>query len=167
MPQTNEQRKRLKDRRRKKGLCTNCGDILKSDDQRRCYDCRKVRQVWKKSRKNKGLCISCGKKISKYIRCKFCLFLASLYKIGLSLEERLEVKNLFEKFKNKCECCGSSNPRGKNWNLDHDHRTGKFRGFICMLCNTMLGMSRDSEKILMQGIEYLRRANEHRTSNDD
>ncbi len=38
---------------------------------------------------------------------------------------------------------------------DHDHVTGKFRGWICTKCNTMLGMSGDSVNTLLSAAEYL------------
>jgi len=41
--------------------------------------------------------------------------------------------------------------------LDHDHVTGKSRGYLCNTCNTGLGLFRDSEELLMQAIQYLKR----------
>lgn len=60
-----------------------------------------------------------------------------------------------------CELCGEdeiADSRGvkKNLHLDHDHRTGKFRGFLCIRCNTGLGCFRDDEELLMEAISYLR-----------
>ena len=42
--------------------------------------------------------------------------------------------------------------------FDHDHKTGKFRGWICYPCNLALGFSRDNIEILEAMIEYLRKA---------
>jgi hypothetical protein len=39
--------------------------------------------------------------------------------------------------------------------LDHDHKTEKFRGWICDNCNKMLGMAGDNPNILAAGIKYL------------
>ena len=39
--------------------------------------------------------------------------------------------------------------------LDHNHETGKFRGFLCKKCNFMLGNSRDNIAILEKAIRYL------------
>ncbi len=41
------------------------------------------------------------------------------------------------------------------WCLDHEHDTGKFRGWLCHSCNTGLGLFRDSETNLKNAIKYL------------
>ncbi len=40
--------------------------------------------------------------------------------------------------------------------LDHNHDTGKARGWICDRCNTGIGRFRDDIKILEKAIEYLK-----------
>jgi Recombination endonuclease VII len=55
-----------------------------------------------------------------------------------------------------CEICGSP-PTGK-WKvlaLDHNHATGKFRGWLCNHCNRLLGMARDSAVTLRRAAAYL------------
>lgn len=52
-----------------------------------------------------------------------------------------------------CELCGSFSRRIC---FDHDHETGKFRGWICHRCNATLGFVEDSEELLQRMIEYLR-----------
>lgn len=48
---------------------------------------------------------------------------------------------------------------GKNGLVeDHDHRTGKFRGWICKRCNAALGLFGDSREGLDAGISYLDKA---------
>lgn len=39
--------------------------------------------------------------------------------------------------------------------LDHDHKTMKFRGWLCMQCNTSLGSVKDNIDILQKMISYL------------
>jgi len=53
----------------------------------------------------------------------------------------------------KCELCGKS---GRIC-FDHDHKTGKFRGYICHNCNVVLGLIKDNSKILELMIEYLKK----------
>jgi len=50
-----------------------------------------------------------------------------------------------------CEICGKNN----RICFDHDHKTGKFRGWICSDCNTILGKSFDDINYLKSLIEYL------------
>lgn len=42
--------------------------------------------------------------------------------------------------------------------LDHDHKTGKFRGWICNHCNTSLGFARDHIEVFYKMIDYLNRS---------
>lgn len=44
--------------------------------------------------------------------------------------------------------------------VDHCHKTGKVRGLLCGRCNRMLGMSKDSIKILKRSILYLKKHQE-------
>jgi len=41
------------------------------------------------------------------------------------------------------------------WNLDHDHETGMFRGWLCSRCNSGLGWLGDSVSNLKRGLKYL------------
>ena len=50
-----------------------------------------------------------------------------------------------------CEVCGSD-----YWPCrDHDHGTGKFRGWLCRDCNLVLGIIRDDVQRLRALAEYL------------
>ena len=42
------------------------------------------------------------------------------------------------------------------WCLDHDHKTGEFRGYLCDNCNTALSKFKDDTKILNEAINYLK-----------
>jgi hypothetical protein len=55
-----------------------------------------------------------------------------------------------------CEMCGRI--QKKALHLDHDHATGKFRGWLCNQCNTGLGLLGDSITAVERAITYLRRA---------
>jgi transcription elongation factor Elf1 len=39
--------------------------------------------------------------------------------------------------------------------LDHDHHTGKIRGWICRMCNNSMGMMEDDVEILKRAINWL------------
>jgi Recombination endonuclease VII/Domain of unknown function (DUF5664) len=59
----------------------------------------------------------------------------------------------------RCELCGSL-PGKRALHLDHDHKTGVFRGWLCHICNLSLGKFGDDIAGLEQAIEYLHRAQE-------
>jgi hypothetical protein len=50
-----------------------------------------------------------------------------------------------------CQLCG----RKAVLNYDHDHNTGAFRGWLCVTCNSGLGMLGDSVAGLKRAIKYL------------
>ena len=45
----------------------------------------------------------------------------------------------------------------KALSVDHNHETGAIRGLLCSHCNYMIGHCRESEDILLAGVEYLRK----------
>ena len=46
--------------------------------------------------------------------------------------------------------------------IDHDHREGKVRGYLCDSCNTGLGRFKNGEDFLQNAISYLRQAENRR-----
>ena len=60
---------------------------------------------------------------------------------------------------NECAICHCSIgvKNGAKKALDHDHKTGKLREFLCSNCNTALGLFRDSILTLESAIKYLKR----------
>lgn len=44
----------------------------------------------------------------------------------------------------KCECCGKPNDSGLALALDHNHKSGDFRGWLCLGCNVAAGFLKDS-----------------------
>lgn len=75
-------------------------------------------------------------------------------KFGFTHEDYLE---LLESQDHKCAICGKSanTEYHKNFNIDHDHETGKVRGLLCNGCNTGLGLLKDSISNLQSAILYL------------
>lgn len=53
----------------------------------------------------------------------------------------------------KCKICGMSSNR--NLSVDHEHSTGRIRGLLCGVCNSGLGMFKDSPHLLQKAKEYL------------
>lgn len=91
-------------------------------------------------------CISCQNRISK---------------------ERSAIKRKFKDFKEpeygtECDMCHK--PVYRNWQLDHDHETGEFRGWLCKQCNTGLGLCGDTLESLEKAVLYLKNARDKQNS---
>lgn len=57
-----------------------------------------------------------------------------------------------------CECCGrKQTPEGQYLALDHCHKTGRFRGWLCMFCNTAIGKLGDTVEGVKNALLYLER----------
>jgi hypothetical protein len=58
-----------------------------------------------------------------------------------------------------CQICEvSENDYHQALSIDHDHYSGKVRGWLCGACNSGLGYFRDSPHLLDKAKEYLKRA---------
>lgn len=68
----------------------------------------------------------------------------------------------------KCAICSESlqvkGPQTSKPMIDHCHETQSVRGILCFYCNTALGKFRDSERILLSAIRYLRKHKTQKTS---
>jgi hypothetical protein len=53
-----------------------------------------------------------------------------------------------------CELCGRL-PDKTALHMDHDHKTGKFRGWLCGWCNRALGLLRDDPILLRKAADYV------------
>jgi hypothetical protein len=86
-------------------------------------------------------------------------FLRSVCRV-CSDESRIIVRKLTKenpRQTDNCDCCGKYS---KSLECDHDHKTHKFRGWICKNCNSGIGKLGDDIKGLEQAKEYLRRTSE-------
>jgi hypothetical protein len=75
---------------------------------------------------------------------------------GITLEEynkRLQAQ------RGKCAICGQKAtgrpPSRASLHLDHDHKTGKLRAFICPDCNLLLGLAKENPGRLRKAASYL------------
>lgn len=72
---------------------------------------------------------------------------------GIGIQKYLELENLYG---SACNICGTTDKiGGRHLAYDHDHTTGKFRGFLCMNCNQGLGKFFDKIELLESAITYL------------
>lgn len=80
-------------------------------------------------------------------------------KHGITLQE---YKEKLAKQNYACAICQVKLPtQGSATHLDHDHKTGKLRDFLCTNCNRGLGHFQDSVELLNKAANYL---NTHNTS---
>ena len=74
-----------------------------------------------------------------------------LGRMGMSWETYVEL------LARGCAACGAPDSgNGRRLHVDHDHKTGKFRGLLCASCNTALGLLEDSHIRIDQIAKYLR-----------
>jgi hypothetical protein len=66
------------------------------------------------------------------------------------------VNAILETQDGRCAICRCGPPK-QGFDLDHDHSTGRVRGFLCRGCNMSLGFMRDDADLLLAAIDYLRR----------
>lgn len=77
------------------------------------------------------------------------------YKYGLTPEEYYDLLNSQN---NKCKICGATEgENGKRLSVDHNHKTGKVRSFLCNDCNSGLGFFKDNSDLLDKASEYLKK----------
>lgn len=54
-----------------------------------------------------------------------------------------------------CAICRSPHHKGRNWCVDHDHKTGQVRGILCQLCNVALGAMQDDPYYIRKLAAYI------------
>lgn len=67
------------------------------------------------------------------------------------------------KMSERCEICGVfaiDLKRGLSY--DHNHKTGKFRGWICGRCNTAMGLVLENVETLSLMIDYIKNDGRHK-----
>jgi hypothetical protein len=56
----------------------------------------------------------------------------------------------------RCAICQRA-PKRWRLGIDHDHKTGLFRGLLCMLCNRALALLQDNAETAVRASEYIYR----------
>lgn len=108
-------------------------------------------------RKAAGLCYDCSAPTEGKVRCRACNISQRLDRIAFTPEERSRAEQAALAFDGHCQCCGTTEPKGAGWSIDHCHRTMKFRGILCQGCNHGLGAFADCVLRMLKAIAYVRR----------
>jgi len=67
-----------------------------------------------------------------------------------------ELEQMKKNQNNRCAICGDIIEEfTKNFAIDHNHKTGKVRGLLCMNCNSGLGCFRENKMTMLKAINYL------------
>ena len=125
-----------------------------------CYKCREVRDLQNFGKYSnsvdgyKPICKKCRKieyqRNKVYIRGKFLQ-----KKFGISL---IEYNKLLDLQNFCCAICGDGIIKNKKaLAVDHDHKSGKTRGLLCMNCNLGIGKVNDSIEEILKLIDYMKR----------
>lgn len=73
-------------------------------------------------------------------------------------KEIQDIMDMMTLQKGCCAICNGSliNPDSiKNYAIDHNHSTGKVRGFLCNNCNTSLGLMKENREAILEMVKYL------------
>lgn len=74
---------------------------------------------------------------------------------GITIED---YDRMLEEQGGRCEICGRL-PKKLSLAVDHNHKTGKVRGLLCMRCNRRL-VANHSWKLLQSAANYLKKYGE-------
>jgi len=114
-------------------------ELLDNQDDLLCASCNTNKAVINETTVTLELCGDCKRKSR----------VAAAY--DLSLENRNSMWNQQE---GKCAICSCVLEKP---HIDHCHKNGHVRGFLCGSCNTALGMFKDNPDTLIKAAIYLKR----------
>lgn len=76
-------------------------------------------------------------------------------KYSKAFDERRKLKQVALAGRDKPKACEICNESDVRICFDHCHKTGLFRGWLCVRCNSALGLVKDDIKLLMRLAAYL------------
>jgi hypothetical protein len=136
------------------GRTTSCGCGWKHRVQfdgrgKVCGECNTYKPL--KNFQKSGSPHAIGNKDSICKECRYLLNISRQYGISPS-----DYVRLLQRAEDKCEGCGKTKEdNGKNLTVDHNHTTGKVRGILCHSCNSVVGFTDESPKVLRRLASYL------------
>lgn len=152
---------------RRKGVCFRHPNV-KAVRGIRCEICIRRYEKHRDKQHRLGLCVVHPKrKVAPGKRkCELCLLttrLSGLRKAGCSEIEVRKAEEAVKNFNGRCQCCGGKQDgfgagAKKDFALEHDHLTKKFRGIVCAACNLTIGHAKENIERLKCIIRYLQRS---------
>lgn len=141
---------------KKKRRCKYCHKLFKISRKHRVYcsiKCHKNNQkilLHQWYIKNKQKILSRGKSNPNKPYAQWKAMIKKKY--GLTPEQ---YNTMLCKQNYACNICRKPTSR-KKLAVDHNHKTGKVRGLLCVKCNTLLGFVYDDINILKRAIKHLK-----------
>lgn len=149
-----------------KGLCCSCYDSslrLKAEKKEKIVTCHPDKPYYAK-----GLCRKCYEENLKLRNPEYTEKQKHQYKVNKKAnarEKNLRIYGLTSELETQiiakqgggCAICGNWSSKGR-LAIDHNHITGKFRGFLCDGCNRGLGQLGDTIENLRKALTYLEEA---------
>lgn len=152
----------LKGLRNKPGTCSVDGCVERTVGQgmcRRHYGREAMRRLRaaRKAALPPRPCKFCGELIplTRPTDAVFCKAACKAkFELGLS---KAEYDAFLQAQDGRCAICRRPEPNGSRgrWCVDHDHKTGRKRGLLCVNCNSGIGLFKDDVDILRAAIVYL------------
>jgi predicted nucleic acid-binding Zn ribbon protein len=133
------------------GTCYQCGASLEVKTLFCSASCRRRDRMGVSGANSE--CVVCNNALDPeaHLRVAYCsnacttvATRARLYNVSIEHMRALSAEST-------CAICGDTT----SLVVDHDHDTGQIRGMLCTMCNTGLGMFRDSPKRLAAAVGYL------------
>jgi 23S rRNA G2445 N2-methylase RlmL len=103
---------------------------------------------------------------TKKLKARKLLYMNTPYDVRLAKNNQLKstykisIEEYEQKLKKQNYCCAICNRHRdefkRNLSVDHDHKTGKVRSLLCIICNTNVGVVEDKLEMILK---YL---NKHR-----
>ena len=139
--------------------CRECSQKYRREYNRRPEIQERLKEKWRKHNKKRLQNPETKKKIyaqNKEYRNRPEIKIKRKYKLmdklygegaGFWYQVRMTIQN------GKCAVCGEH--FGDKLVLDHDHKTGEWRGLLCNNCNTAIGLLHENPHKMMKAINYL------------
>ena len=115
-------------------------NILEGDELQTCKICQKEKPLDRFYQQGK---------YTKSTLCKAC----AIEGVAWRKKERIKYEHLNT---GSCHCCGK---KSDSLHFDHDHKTKKYRGWLCRHCNQGIGKLGDDLKGVKKALAYLERDN--------
>ena len=122
---------------------------------KQCTKCKKEKKLsefYAHSIRKDGynsMCKKCHNKYTQKYRRKY------LFKTKYGITEE-EYNKMHAAQNGKCKICNRHTSKFKrDLAVDHNHKTGKVRGLLCVNCNTSIGLFDENIEVLQNTIKYL------------